>query len=199
MLLPVGELTKARGPGPRRRRRACGRRPRPTARTSVSSSRPRAGAGSWATGWPCTAGEIVDADSGDVVGTVPAVELVTVGQRRGLGVAVDGRRLYALDGRRGARRVLVGRAESAAPERSAVCRPTWVDTAPRPSGPGSWRRRAPTAAPAPCTVARRRRGLRRAAGPGGARADGRPLRRGRHRRRGRLGHRRLEAGTLRRQ
>jgi len=72
-------------------------------------------------------GEIVDADSGEVVGTVPAVELVTVGQRRGLGVAVDGRRLYALDVDVERRRVLVGRAEKAFTQTVAVCRPTWVD------------------------------------------------------------------------
>ncbi len=40
-------------------------------------------------------GQVVDG-SGSVVGTVPAVELVTVGQRRGLGVAASGRRHYAL-------------------------------------------------------------------------------------------------------
>jgi len=73
------------------------------------------------------AGEIVDAESGDVVGVVPAVELVTVGQRRGLGVAVDGRRLYALDVDVGARRVVVGRADAARTKTVAVSRPTWVD------------------------------------------------------------------------
>ena len=49
---------------------------------------------------PCTPASSSTRRSGDVVGTVPAVELVTVGQRRGLGVAVDGRRRYALVGRR---------------------------------------------------------------------------------------------------
>jgi tRNA-specific 2-thiouridylase len=73
------------------------------------------------------AGEIIDAASGDVVGAVPAVELVTVGQRRGLGVAVDGRRLYALEVDVEGRRVLVGRAEEALTETVAVQRPTWVD------------------------------------------------------------------------
>jgi len=73
---------------------------------------------------PLHPGEIVDADSGDVVGTVPAVELVTVGQRRGLGVAVDGRRLYALDVDVDARRILVGHADAARADHVAVCRPT---------------------------------------------------------------------------
>jgi tRNA-specific 2-thiouridylase len=72
-------------------------------------------------------GQIVDADTGLVVGSVPAVELVTVGQRRGLGVAVDGRRLYALEVNVPARRVLVGRAAAARGHHVAVCRPTWID------------------------------------------------------------------------
>jgi tRNA-uridine 2-sulfurtransferase len=38
-----------------------------------------------------TPGTLVDRGSGAVVGTIPAVELVTVGQRRGLGVGRDGR------------------------------------------------------------------------------------------------------------
>jgi tRNA U34 2-thiouridine synthase MnmA/TrmU len=54
------------------------------------------------------------------------VELVTVGQRRGLGVAVDGRRLYALEVDVETRRVIVGRAEAASTENVAVGRPTWV-------------------------------------------------------------------------
>ncbi len=70
------------------------------------------------------AGEIVDAGSGAVVGTVPAVELVTVGQRRGLGVAVDGRRLYALAVDVDARRVVVGRAEVAHRRKVSVDRST---------------------------------------------------------------------------
>ena len=79
------------------------------------------------------AGQIIDADSGAVVGAVPAVELVTVGQRRGLGVAVDGRRLYALEVDIDARRVVVGPAEAALTEKVAVGRPTWVE-APLASG-----------------------------------------------------------------
>ncbi|HXQ76371.1 MAG TPA: tRNA 2-thiouridine(34) synthase MnmA [Acidimicrobiales bacterium] len=76
---------------------------------------------------PLHAGEIVDSATGAVVGTVPAVELVTVGQRRGLGVTVDGRRLYALAVDVDARRVVVGGADAALSDRVGVCRPTWVD------------------------------------------------------------------------
>jgi tRNA-specific 2-thiouridylase len=76
---------------------------------------------------PLHAGDIVDADSGDVLGSVPAIELVTVGQRRGLGVAVDGRRLYALDVDVEARRVLVGHLGATRTDRVAVGPTTWVD------------------------------------------------------------------------
>jgi len=96
------------------------------------------------------AGEIVDGGTGAVVGTVPAVELVTVGQRRGLGVAVDGRRLYALTVDVEGRRVVVGGADASWTEQVRVCRPSWVD---RPLSPGS-RAMAQTSAhgaAAPCT------------------------------------------------
>ncbi|HTT87433.1 MAG TPA: tRNA methyl transferase PRC-barrel domain-containing protein, partial [Acidimicrobiales bacterium] len=76
---------------------------------------------------PLHEGEVVDAGSGAVVGTVPALELVTVGQRRGLGVGTDGRRRYALAVDTVARRVVVGEAEAARAQRVRVCRPTWVD------------------------------------------------------------------------
>ncbi|HZD65556.1 MAG TPA: tRNA 2-thiouridine(34) synthase MnmA [Acidimicrobiales bacterium] len=44
-----------------------------------------------------TPGRVVDAATGAQVGEVPAVQLVTVGQRRGLGVGREGRRRYALE------------------------------------------------------------------------------------------------------
>jgi tRNA-specific 2-thiouridylase len=56
--------------------------------------------------------ELVDATSGEVVGAVPAVELVTVGQRRGLG-GPQGQRRYALHVDVAGRRVVVGSAEQA--------------------------------------------------------------------------------------
>lgn len=52
-------------------------------------------------------GRVVTTD-GRVVGRVPAVELVTVGQRRGLGVALDGRRRYAVRIDVASRTVVVG-------------------------------------------------------------------------------------------
>jgi len=72
-------------------------------------------------------GTLVDADSGAQVGTVPAVELVTVGQRRGLGLGVDGRRRFALTVDVDARRVTVG-AEASARSRSLQLGTwSWVD------------------------------------------------------------------------
>jgi tRNA-specific 2-thiouridylase len=96
------------------------------------------------------AGEIVDAESGAVVGTVPAVELVTVGQRRGLGVAVDGRRLYALSVDTAARRVVVGRADAARADVVAVHRPTWVN-GPLETGERALAQTSAHGRAAPCT------------------------------------------------
>jgi len=99
---------------------------------------------------PLHAGEIVDGGSGLVVGTVPAVELVTVGQRRGLGVAVDGRRLYALAVDVEARTVLVGGADEATADRVTVCRPTWVDQ-PLPAGSRALAQTSAHGVAGPCT------------------------------------------------
>ncbi len=96
------------------------------------------------------AADLVDAATSSVVGTVPAVELVTPGQRRGLGVSGDGRRRYALSVDVAGRRVLVGGAESALSGRVDLQTPTWVD---RPLAHGE-RALAQTSAhgrPAPCT------------------------------------------------
>jgi tRNA-specific 2-thiouridylase len=72
-------------------------------------------------------GQMVDARTSKVVGTVPAVELVTLGQRRGLGVAGDGRRRYAISVDVSARRVVVGGADVAVATRIGLEAPTWVD------------------------------------------------------------------------
>jgi tRNA-specific 2-thiouridylase len=73
-------------------------------------------------------GEIVDA-AGDPAGTVEAVELVTVGQRRGMGHSGDGKRRYVTHVDVATRRVTVGGADAVA--RWSVFLPgdsvTWVD------------------------------------------------------------------------
>ena len=101
------------------------------------------------------AGSLVDATGGAaggaVVGTVPAVEMVTVGQRRGLGSWPDGRRRYALRVDVGHRQVTVGDWSAAHTTRLAVGPWTWVSSA---LGPGA-RALAQTSAhgrPALCTL-----------------------------------------------
>ncbi len=72
------------------------------------------------------AAEVVDASSGEVLGTVPAAELVTVGQRRGLGVSPDGHRRYALTVDVRERRITVGSSHDAVATRVAVDEATWM-------------------------------------------------------------------------
>lgn len=149
VLLPVGTLTKAevRAHAARTGLRTAGK---PDSQDVCFIQSVEGRRGFLGDRLPFHAGEIVDARSGDVVGTVPAVELVTVGQRRGLGVAVDGRRLYALAVDVEARTVRVGEADEARADRVTVCRPTWVD---EPLVAGS-RARAQTSAHGvadPCT------------------------------------------------
>ena len=75
-------------------------------------------------------GVLIDSDTGEEVGTVPAVELVTVGQRRGLGAG--GRstgspaRRYALAVDVPGRRVLVGPEEGLLVDRIVIDAPTWT-------------------------------------------------------------------------
>jgi tRNA-specific 2-thiouridylase len=99
------------------------------------------------------AGEVVDA-AGNPAGTVEAVELVTVGQRRGMGHGGDGKRRYVTHVDVTARRVTVGGADAVA--RSSVFLPgdsvTWVDA---PLTGGAVRAVAQVSAhgrPIPCTV-----------------------------------------------
>ncbi len=79
--------------------------------------------------------DVVDAE-GRPAGSVAAVELVTVGQRRGMGHGSDGKRRYVTHVDIGARRVIVGSAADVL--RTAVVLPaptlTWVDV---PLAPGA--------------------------------------------------------------
>jgi tRNA-specific 2-thiouridylase len=73
--------------------------------------------------------DVVDAATGERVGDVEAVELVTVGQRRGMGHGSDGRRRYVVDVDVTGRRVVVGpgdevRSTGVMLEPGSV---TWVD------------------------------------------------------------------------
>jgi tRNA-specific 2-thiouridylase len=74
-------------------------------------------------------GDVVDATTGEAIGRVDAVELVTVGQRRGMGSGPDGRRRYVVGvdvpGRRVAVADAAGAARGAVPLLPASI--TWVD------------------------------------------------------------------------
>ena len=95
---------------------------------------------------------VVDGD-GRPAGSVDAVELVTVGQRRGMGHGSDGKRRYVTHVDVAARRVTVGSAAEALRSSVVLAGPslTWVD---RPLAAGA-RAVAQVSAhgrPVPCTV-----------------------------------------------
>ncbi len=75
---------------------------------------------------------VVDSASGAAVGEVEAVELVTVGQRRGLGVAL-GERRYVVSVDVAGRRVVVGGEEELAQQEVALGQLSWTG---EPLGPG---------------------------------------------------------------
>ncbi len=97
---------------------------------------------------------------GETVGTVDAVELVTVGQRRGMGHGTDGARRYVTAVDVPARRVTVGSAAEAVT--SAVVLPdatlTWVDR-PLLHGARAVAQVSAHGRPAPCAVDRSGDGL----------------------------------------
>jgi tRNA-specific 2-thiouridylase len=70
-------------------------------------------------------GRLVDGDSGEVVGTVQAVELVTVGQRRGLGMSASERR-YALQVDTATATVIVGPESDLAATGVRLTERTWM-------------------------------------------------------------------------
>ena len=186
-LFPVGDADQGRGARAGPPRSACAPRPSPTARTCASSPGPTGGAVPRRADRAARRRAVVDGD-GAQVGTVDAVELVTIGQRKGLGLA--GGAGPALRGRRRRARstvVTVGDDDRSAADRgrardggwspAPVCGPSArAVLGPRRGGRGVGRRR-PTgrrlrwAEPAPPRRARPERGaLRR-----------RPGRRRRHR------------------
>jgi tRNA-specific 2-thiouridylase len=131
VLLPVGELTKAEV---RARATALGLRTaaKPDSQEvcfipAAAGGRRRFVAGRVA----LTPGRVVDT-AGAVVGAVPAVELVTVGQRRGLGLAA-GEPRYAVDVDVRAATVTVGSAGDLLVDAVRLTRASWA--AGEPSGP----------------------------------------------------------------
>ncbi len=104
---------------------------------------------------PLHPGRLVDHESGADLGEVSAVELVTVGQRRGMGHGRDGRRRFVTAVDVPGRRVTVGPPEASMASELAVHTVTWVDAPPRstaPTGSPPWPSAARTAPPwrAPC-------------------------------------------------
>jgi tRNA-specific 2-thiouridylase len=79
---------------------------------------------------PLHDGRLVDDASGEDLGPVPAVELVTVGQRRGMGHGDDGRRRYVTAVDVPARRVRIGSPEAANASGVELHTVTWVDDDP---------------------------------------------------------------------
>ncbi len=77
---------------------------------------------------PMHPAKVVDS-SGRRVGVVPAVELVTVGQRKALGLPGGGPKRYVLDVDRATATVIVGPEDELMRETIRVDRPTWVDGA----------------------------------------------------------------------
>ncbi len=75
-------------------------------------------------------GRLVDHVTGEELGEVEAVELVTVGQRRGMGHSGDGRRRFVTAVDVPARRVMVGPPEAAYAPEVALHTVTWVDADP---------------------------------------------------------------------
>ena len=76
---------------------------------------------------PLHPGRLVDHRTGDDLGPVDDLELVTVGQRRGMGHGRDGRRRYVTAVDLDARQVLVGPPESANAPGVELHTVTWVD------------------------------------------------------------------------
>ena len=134
-LLPVGEMTKAEV---RVRASALGLRTATKPDSQDVCFITASGRASFlAARIPLHPGRLVDADSGDEVGAVDAVELVTVGQHKGLGAAAtspDGSRRFVLDVDVAAATVTVGSLSGLFVDRVGVDGWTWAVTDPPASG-----------------------------------------------------------------
>ena len=105
---------------------------------------------------PLHDGRLVDDATGEDLGPVEAVELVTVGQRRGMGHGDDGRRRYVTAVDVPARRVRIGTPEAANASGVDLHTVTWVDDdLTQSAGPGECAAIAQCSAhgrPVSCTV-----------------------------------------------
>ncbi len=101
------------------------------------------------------AGRMVAHGSGDDLGPIAGVETVTVGQRRGMGHGLDGRRRYVTTVDVPGRRVVVGTPEDVLTEEVVVGEVTWVSGVPGPGDPDGLRCHAQCSAhgdPLPCQL-----------------------------------------------
>ncbi len=132
-LLPVGDLTKAQVRDEARRLglRTAGK---PDSQDVCFIRSDEGRAGFLGDRLPLHPGRLVDGQTGEDLGSVGAVELVTVGQRRGMGHSPSGRRRFvtAVDVPR--RRVTLGPPEAARTDRVALHTVTWVDEPPPAAG-----------------------------------------------------------------
>ncbi|HEY2332209.1 MAG TPA: tRNA 2-thiouridine(34) synthase MnmA [Acidimicrobiales bacterium] len=125
-LLPVGELTKA---DVRDRATAMGLRTAAKPDSQDVCFITRGGRAAFlADRVALTRGVLVDT-VGEAVGHVPAIQLVTVGQRRGLGLGGGGEARYALAVDTAAGTVTVGQAADLAVDRLQVASMAWTDGA----------------------------------------------------------------------
>jgi tRNA-specific 2-thiouridylase len=128
VLLPVGEMTKAQV---RARAAALGLRTAAKPDSQDVCFIPSRGGRQGFLGerMGLRPGRVVDA-AGAEVGRVGAVELVTVGQRRGLGLTPAGERRYAVDVDLGSATVTVGSEDDLAVTALAIADVGWVDGEP---------------------------------------------------------------------
>lgn len=145
-LFPVGSMTKraVRAEAARRGLRTAAK---PDSQDVCFVRRDQGRAGFLGDRVPLHAGTLVDHETGARLGEVDAVELVTVGQRRGMGHGTDGRRRYVTAVDVPGRRVLVGPPEASLAGGAVLGRVTWVDepwlsaAAAGPGDPAAGRRR----------------------------------------------------------
>jgi tRNA-specific 2-thiouridylase len=153
VVFPVGDLTKDEV---RAQARRLGLRTaaKPDSQDVCFISSTEGRAGFLSERLPLHPAEVVDAE-GNAAGSVEAVELVTVGQRRGMGHGHDGTRRYVTSVDVAARRVTVGTAEQVL-RASVVLREaslTWVD-GPLPAGARAVAQVSAHGRPVPCTLVR---------------------------------------------
>jgi tRNA-specific 2-thiouridylase len=122
---PVGEMTKAqvRDEAARLGLRTAGK---PDSQDVCFIRSDVGRAGFLADRMPLHPGRLVDHDSGADLGGVEAVELVTVGQRRGMGHGTDGRRRFVTSVDVPTRRVTVGPPEAGYASSLSLHTLTWV-------------------------------------------------------------------------